>query len=120
MCLDNLGLQTCGDCRGRSSSLFEIMQIVTSAVRIDVALTLSRLRSLFASKIRWSDVLSAHGHPHAKQVAFVGNSLFFDPVWQDTVSLHGLDYLRSPFAVWHCAQQGTCRLFDFPSTLHNL
>ena len=36
---------TCGNCRGRSSSLCKIMQIVTSAVRIDVALP----RSLFAS-----------------------------------------------------------------------
>ena len=37
----------------------------------------------------WSDVLSAHGHPHAakisEQVAFVGNSHFLNPVWQDTV-----------------------------------
>ena len=45
---DNLGLQACGNYRGRSSSLSEIMQIVTSAVRIDVAPTLSRRRSLLA------------------------------------------------------------------------
>ena len=54
---DNLGFQVYGNCRGRSSSLSEIMQIVTSAVRVDVALTLSRMRSLFARQIRvehWS------------------------------------------------------------------
>ena len=45
---DNLGLQVCGNLRGRSSSPSGIMQIVTSAVRINVALTLSRRRSLFA------------------------------------------------------------------------
>ena len=39
----------CGNCRGRPGSLSGIMQIVTSAVRVDVALTLSRRRSLFAS-----------------------------------------------------------------------
>ena len=44
----NLGFQACDNCRGRSSSLSGIMQIVTSAVRIDVALTLSRRRYLFA------------------------------------------------------------------------
>ena len=45
---DNLGFQACGNCQGRLSSFSEIMQIVTSVVRIDVALTLSRRRSLFA------------------------------------------------------------------------
>ena len=40
---------TCGNCRGRSSSLSKIMKIVTSVVRIDVTLPLSRRRSLFAS-----------------------------------------------------------------------
>ena len=45
---DNLGLQACGNCRERSSSLSEIMQIVTSAVCINVAMTLSKKRSLFA------------------------------------------------------------------------
>ena len=33
---DNLGFQAYGNCQGRSSSLSEIMQIATSAVRIDV------------------------------------------------------------------------------------
>ena len=41
--------QACGNCPGRSGSLSGIMQIVTSAVRVDVALTLSRRCSLFAS-----------------------------------------------------------------------
>ena len=41
-CLRQPGFQAYGNCQGRSSSLSEIMQIVTSAVRIDVALTLSR------------------------------------------------------------------------------
>ena len=41
--------QACGNCRGRSGSLSGFLQIVTSAVRADVALTLSRRRSLFAS-----------------------------------------------------------------------
>ena len=41
--------EACGNCRGRSGSLSGIMQIVTSAVRVDVALTLSRRCSLFAS-----------------------------------------------------------------------
>ena len=45
---DNLGFQAYGNCRGRSNSLSEIMQIVTSTVRVDVALTLSRRCSLFA------------------------------------------------------------------------
>ena len=45
---DNLGFQAYGNCQERSSSLSEIMQIVTSAVCIDVLLTLSRRRSLFA------------------------------------------------------------------------
>ena len=54
---NNLGFQAYGNCWGRSSSLSEILQIVTSAVRIDVALTLSRRRFLFAPPIRvehWS------------------------------------------------------------------
>ena len=29
---DNLGHQACGNCRGRSGSLSEVMQIVTSTV----------------------------------------------------------------------------------------
>ena len=48
---DNLIFQTCGNCRGRSSSLSGIVQIVTSTVRIDVALTLSRRRSLLFRQI---------------------------------------------------------------------
>ena len=54
---DNMGFQAYGNCRGRSSSLSGIVQIVTSAVRIDVALTLSRKRSLLLRHIRvehWS------------------------------------------------------------------
>ena len=42
-------IEACGNCRGRSGSLSGIMQIVTSAVRVDLALTLSRRCSLFAS-----------------------------------------------------------------------
>ena len=37
--LDNLGFQAYSNCQGRSSSLSEIMQIVTLAVCIVVALT---------------------------------------------------------------------------------
>ena len=47
---DNLGPSVCGNCCGRSSSPSGIMQIVTSAVRIDVALTLSK-SSLFAPRV---------------------------------------------------------------------
>ena len=39
---DNLGFQAYGNCRGRSSSLSEIMQIATLTVHVVVALTLSR------------------------------------------------------------------------------
>ena len=44
---DNLGFQAV-TVEGDRAVLSGIMQIVTSAVRIDVALTLSRRRSLFA------------------------------------------------------------------------
>ena len=33
---DNLSIQACGNCQGRLSSLYKIMQIVTVAVRVDV------------------------------------------------------------------------------------
>ena len=48
-CLACGAKSTCGKCCGRSRSLSKIMQIVTLAVRNDVALSLSKRRSLFAS-----------------------------------------------------------------------
>ena len=43
--VDNLCFQAYGNCPGRSSSLSEIMQIVTSTVRIVVALSFIKKRS---------------------------------------------------------------------------
>ena len=45
---DNLGFLHTATVKGDRAVFLRLMQIVTSAVRIDVALTLSRRRSFFA------------------------------------------------------------------------
>ena len=79
---DNLGFQACGNCRGRSSSLSGIMQIVTSAVRIDVALTLSRRRSLFAPP-NSCGTLVVLAHADAQSLCAAGACSLSEPWWLD-------------------------------------
>ena len=57
------------------------MQIVTSAVRFDVALTLSRRRSLFARQIVWNLVVLAHAD--AQSLSAAGACSLSEPWWLD-------------------------------------
>ena len=94
--------QACGNCRGLSSSLSGIMQIVTSAVRVDVALTLSRRRSLFAPP-NSCGTLVVLAHADAQSLCAAGACSLSEPWWLDqftaqrqgTTAFSGLMRLRS-------------------------